>query len=69
MAIAAMTSWAFATFDLVRIDAMVLEWNSASARVLEKNGFALESRSRMSVTKDRKTIDGLVYALIRESGD
>ena len=69
LAVDAMTSWAFATFDLVRIDAMVLEWNPASARVLEKNGFVFEGRSRMRVTKDKKTIDGLVYSLIREPGD
>ena len=66
-AVCAITSWAFDTFDLVRIDATVLEWNAASARVLEKNGFVYEGKSQMSLIKDGKTIDGLVYALIDDS--
>ncbi len=66
MAVAALVEWAFATFDLVRIYAEVFEWNAASARVLEKNGFVLEGRKRQSVTKDGKTIDELMYALIKE---
>lgn len=67
MAVGAMTSWAFATFDLVRIYATVFEWNPASARILENNGFVLEGRARQSVAKDGQTIDGLVYALMREA--
>ena len=68
-AVGAITSWAFATFDLVRIYAEVFAWNLGSARVLEKNGFVLEGRARKSVTKDGQTIDGLVYALVREADD
>ena len=45
----------------------MLEWNAASARVLEKNGFVYEGKSQMSLIKDGKTIDGLVYALIDDS--
>jgi RimJ/RimL family protein N-acetyltransferase len=62
----AFTAYAFATFDLCRIYAAVFEWNLASARILEKAGYALEGRLRKSVTKDGRTIDQLLYACIRE---
>ncbi len=65
-ALQAFTEYAFATFDLVRLQAFVKEWNPASARVLEKCGFALEGRLRKNVTKDGKTVDQLLYALVRE---
>ena len=64
-AVQALTEYAFANFDLVRIFGEVFEWNPASARVLEKAGYACEGRFRKSVTKDGKTIDQLVYAIIR----
>ena len=65
-ALRAMTEYAFATFDLVRLYALVKEWNPASARVLEKCGFTLEGRLRKNVTKDGKTVDQFLYALVRE---
>ena len=65
-ALQAFTEYAFATFDLVRLQAFVKEWNPASARVLEKCGFTLEGRLRKNVTKDGKTVDQLLYALVRE---
>ena len=65
-ALRALTEYAFATFDLVRLYALVAEWNLASARVLEKCGFTLEGRLRWSVTKDGRTIDQFLYALVRE---
>jgi ribosomal-protein-alanine N-acetyltransferase len=66
-AVRALTEYAFANFDLVRIFAEVFEWNPASARVLEKAGYTCEGRLRKSVTKDGKTIDKLVYAIIKDS--
>ena len=65
-ALRAMTEYAFATFDLVRLYALVKEWNPASTRVLEKCGFTLEGRLRKSATKDGQTIDVFLYALVRE---
>ena len=65
-ALQAFAEYAFTTFDLVRLQAFVKEWNPASARVLEKCGFALEGRLRKNVTKDGKTVDQLLYALVRE---
>ena len=61
----ALTDYAFATYDLARIYALVFAWNPASARVLEKTGFTLEARLRDAVTKDGETIDGLLYARLR----
>jgi [ribosomal protein S5]-alanine N-acetyltransferase len=65
-AVNALVNYAFNSFDLVRIHAFVFEWNLASARVLEKSGFHLEARLEISVTKDGKTVDCLLYALIRD---
>ena len=64
-ALRAITEYAFATFDLCRLQAGVFEWNPASMRVLEKAGYTLEARHRKNVTKDGQTIDRLLYALVR----
>ena len=57
--------YAFTNFDLVRLSATIFEWNKASARVLEKNGFKLEGRLIRSITKNRNTVDSLLYAITR----
>jgi len=64
LAVGAAAQYAFANFDLVRLYATVFEWNPASARVLEKNGFKLEGRLEKSVFKDGNLIDSLLYALV-----
>jgi ribosomal-protein-alanine N-acetyltransferase len=64
-ALRALVEYAFPTFDLVRLEACVFEWNAASCRVLEKAGFRLEGRLRRSVTKDGHLIDSLLYARLR----
>ncbi|MBZ0120887.1 MAG: GNAT family N-acetyltransferase [Sandaracinaceae bacterium] len=45
----------------LRLEAPVFETNPASARVLEKSGFALESRQRRAVIKDGRVLDLLLY--------
>jgi len=65
-AVKAMVKYAFENFDLVRLFAFVFEWNPASMRVLEKSGFKLEARLAKSVTKDGRTIDCFLYALVKE---
>jgi RimJ/RimL family protein N-acetyltransferase len=65
-AVKAATEYAFASFDICRIFAHVFEWNGASVRVLEKAGYTFEGRLRKSVTKDGKTIDQLMYAVVRD---
>jgi ribosomal-protein-alanine N-acetyltransferase len=61
-ALSAVSEYAFAKYDLCRLFAHVFEWNMASARVLEKAGYKFEGRLRKSVTKDKQTIDQLMYA-------
>ena len=58
--------WAFERFDLIRIEAGVFETNPASARVLEKAGFALEARLARSVIKDGQILDRLLYVRFRD---
>jgi ribosomal-protein-alanine N-acetyltransferase len=66
IALRAMTEYAFATFDLRRIQAMVFEWNPASSRVLEKAGYRLEARLRNYIIKDGRIGDALMYARVLE---
>ena len=60
------TAAVFDAFDLLRIYAVVFEWNPASCRVLEKAGFALEGRLRKAVVKDGVVLDQFLYAAVRE---
>jgi RimJ/RimL family protein N-acetyltransferase len=64
--LAAVSQYAFASFNLCRLYAHVFEWNVASARVLEKAGYVFEGRLKKSVTKDGKTIDQLLYAMVAD---
>jgi RimJ/RimL family protein N-acetyltransferase len=66
-ALGAMTDYAFEQFDICRLEAGVFEWNPASRRVLEKAGYTLEGRARLSVTKGERTGDRLLYAVVRPS--
>jgi RimJ/RimL family protein N-acetyltransferase len=59
------TIYGFDALGLERVQAMVFEWNSASAHVLEKNGYTLEGRLRRSIIKDGRVIDSLLYARVR----
>ena len=64
-AVGLMTQRVFEQFDIERIYALVIEYNTASARVLEKNHFVLEARCRRALTKENKTYDQLIYAKLR----
>ncbi len=64
-AVAAVSDYVFAHFDVVRLYAGVFAPNRASARVLEKAGYTFEARLRQSVFKDGQTLDELVYARLR----
>lgn len=59
------TRHAFETLDIERIQAFVFAWNPASARVLEKCGYALEGRLRNAIFKDGEITDALVYGILR----
>ena len=61
------TQYAFERFDFVRLHAAVFEHNAASARVLEKAGYAFEARRREALVKDGRIADELVYVRLRQS--
>lgn len=65
IAVRAFTDYALANFDLVRLYASVFEGNIASMRVLEKAGYTLEGCFRKAVTKDGRTLDQFIYAVVR----
>jgi [ribosomal protein S5]-alanine N-acetyltransferase len=65
-AVKAASQWAFENYDLNRLWAGVFAHNAASARVLVKAGFKFEARLRCAATKAGRTIDELIYALVRE---
>jgi ribosomal-protein-alanine N-acetyltransferase len=58
----AFVDYCFANFQLNRMFASAYANNPASARVLEKAGFAFEGRLRKNVIKDGQILDSLVYA-------
>jgi [ribosomal protein S5]-alanine N-acetyltransferase len=57
--------YALDSWKLVRITAHVFDFNAASARVLEKNGFECEGYLRKHFLKDGRFIDSRLYALVR----
>lgn len=65
-AVVALTRYGFEQLGLERIQAGVFDWNGASARVLEKAGYAFEARMRRHVVKDGRVGDVLLYARVRE---
>jgi [ribosomal protein S5]-alanine N-acetyltransferase len=64
-AVQTLAAHAFATYDIVRLYAIVFAWNPASARVLARAGFEQEARLRQAITKDGETVDGLLWARVR----
>lgn len=51
----------FKTMDIVRITGMVHEPNTASRKVLEKNGFVLEGIMKDAVFKNREFVNLCIY--------
>jgi len=64
-AVAAFVWYAFTEFELTRLTAHVFSHNTASARVLEKNGFKLEGTLREHFLKDGTLLDAHVYGLLK----
>lgn len=65
-AVRAVTAHAIATHGLTRVFAVPFAFNTASCRVLEKAGYALEGRLRRSAIKDGMIIDQFQYAFVTE---
>ncbi|MBU2948673.1 GNAT family N-acetyltransferase [Zobellia uliginosa] len=68
-AIALMTDYVFNTFDIVRIEAGVFEFNKPSMRVLEKNDFTLESIKKKAAFKNGKLIDDYLWVKLKEDSE
>ncbi|HEX3235649.1 MAG TPA: GNAT family protein [Gemmatimonadales bacterium] len=66
-AVSRFTEYAFRTFELCRIYALVFETNPASFRVLERAGYALEGRLRRAVYKDGRILDQYLYAVSQDA--
>lgn len=64
-AVGLLVAHAFEAMSAERVQAFVYEWNPASRRVLEKNGFALEGRLRRAVHRDGRWGDCWVYGRLR----
>lgn len=68
-AVRAYVKYAFGALDLRRLTAHVLEFNIASARVLEKNGFKVEGYLRKHFRKDGEVFDARFYGLLKEEAE
>ena len=64
--VGAYIQYAFNELQLLKLVAHVFEFNAASARVLEKNGFKLEGKLRKHHRKDGELVDALIYGLLKE---
>ena len=58
---------AFAELDIIRITGLVFTPNTASQRVLEKNGFVKEGLQKKAVFKDGKIFDLYIYGKLKRS--
>ena len=66
-AVTAVCRHAFENLQLVKITAHVFSNNAASARVLEKCGFAKEGYLKKQFVKDEQFIDAQVFGLLADS--
>jgi RimJ/RimL family protein N-acetyltransferase len=66
--VGAYVRYAFTELQLLKLVAHVFEFNAASARVLEKNGFKLEGLLRKHFQKDGQLLDARLYGLLKEFG-
>ena len=64
-AAALLAAYAFRELPFIRLQAEVFDWNGASMRVLEKNGFTREGVLRRHITKRGQVCDAVVYARLR----
>lgn len=65
IAVGLMTEYVFSTFTINRIVAEVFEYNKASMRVLEKNGYYLESVRRKGILKNDLLADDFVWVKLK----
>lgn len=66
-AIKIMTAYAFENFNVIRIVAGVFEFNKASMRALEKNGYILECIRKKATIKNSEIIDDYVWVKFKDN--
>lgn len=66
-AVKKMTEYTFANFNIVRIVAGVFDFNKSSMKVLEKNGYYLESVRKKAVIKKGEIIDDYIWVKLKEN--
>lgn len=64
--VAAYVPYAFASFNVERIEAHVFAPNLASARVLEKCGFSMEGRLARRIVVEEQMVDEFMFARLRD---
>lgn len=65
-AIKALTSYAFKTFDIIRLYAEPFADNAGSRRALEKAGYTHEATLRSNVIKNGIIKDSCIYGILKE---
>lgn len=65
-AVKKLCDYVFANTNIIRIFAEPFAYNTASCKVLEKNGFQCEGTLRSNAVKDGQIIDMKMYSLIKE---
>ena len=66
-AVGQLTGYAFRTFEVVRLMAGVSAGNHGSMRVLEKNGYYLESIRRQAVVKQGRLLDDYMWVKLKNA--
>ncbi len=57
---------AFSELDILRVTGLVYGANTASRKVLEKNGFSLEGTMKNAIIKNEKIYDLCIYGKLKE---
>ncbi len=65
-AVKKMTAYTFKHFDVLRIVAGVFDFNKSSMKVLEKNGYYLESVRKNAVIKNGEIIDDYIWVKLKD---
>jgi len=64
-AVGLLSDFVFTNTDIIRIYAEPFAYNTASCRVLEKNGFLCEGTLRSNAVKNGRVLDMKIYARIK----
>lgn len=65
-AVKAVCNYIFNNTDIIRIFAEPFAYNTASCRILEKNGFVCEGTLRCNAIKNGQIVDMKMYSLVKE---